>query len=99
MATALISALTHRPVRSDVAMTGEITLTGRVLAIGGLKEKVLAAHRAGIRTVILPQENERDLEEIPGHVREEMTFHFVSHCDEVLKLALLESERVPAGVA
>jgi ATP-dependent Lon protease len=58
-----------------------------------------AAHRAGIRTVILPQENERDLEEIPGHVREEMTFHFVAHCDEVLKLALLESGAVPAGVA
>jgi ATP-dependent Lon protease len=99
MATALASALTRRPVRKDVAMTGEITLRGKVLQVGGVKEKVLAAHRAGIRTVILPQENERDLEEIPGHVREEMTFHFVSHCDEVLKLALLESERVPAGVA
>jgi ATP-dependent Lon protease len=99
MATAIASALTRRPVRKDVAMTGEITLRGKVLAVGGVKEKVLAAHRAGIRTVILPQENERDLEEIPGHVREEMTFHFVAHCDEVLKLALLESGAVPAGVA
>jgi ATP-dependent Lon protease len=98
MATALASTLTRRPVRKDVAMTGEITLRGKVLAVGGVKEKVLAAHRAGIRTVILPQENERDLEEIPGHVREEMTFHFVAHCDEVLKLALLEPERVPAAV-
>src|SRR5947209_8920471 len=89
MATALASALTQRPVRKDVAMTGEITLRGKVLAVGGVKEKVLAAHRAGLRTVILPQENERDLEEIPGHVREEMTFHFTVHCDEVLKLALL----------
>jgi ATP-dependent Lon protease len=99
MATALASALTRRPVRKEVAMTGEITLRGKVLQVGGVKEKVLAAHRSGIRTVILPQENERDLEEIPNHVREEMTFHFVSHCDEVLKLALLEPAGVPAGVA
>jgi ATP-dependent Lon protease len=94
MATALASALTRRPVRKDVAMTGEITLRGKVLQVGGVKEKVLAAHRAGIRTVILPTENERDLEEIPGHVREEMTFHFVAHCDDVLNRALLE----PAAV-
>ncbi len=100
MATAIASALTKRPVRKDVAdTTGEITLRGKVLAVGGVKEKVLAAHRAGIRTVILPQENERDLEEIPGHVREEMTFHFVIHCDEVLKLALLEPAGVAVGVA
>jgi ATP-dependent Lon protease len=99
MATAIASALTRRPVRKDVAMTGEITLRGKVLPVGGVKEKVLAAHRAGIRTVILPQENERDLEEIPNHVREEMTFHFVTHCDEVLKLALLEAVAVPAAVA
>ena len=63
-----------------------------------MKEKILAAHRAGIRTVILPSENERDLEEIPNHVREEMTFHFVGHCDEVLKLGLLEPVGVPVGV-
>src|SRR5262249_5138613 len=75
MGTALASALTRRPVRKDVAMTGEITLRGKVLPVGGVKEKALAAHRAGIRTVILPAENERDLEEIPNHVREEMTFH------------------------
>ena len=98
MATALASALTQRPVRKDVAMTGEITLRGKVLPVGGVKEKVLAAHRAGLRTVILPQENERDLEEIPGHVREEMTFHFAVHCDEVLKLALLERVAGPTPV-
>ena len=74
MATALASALTGRAVRKDVAMTGEITLRGRVLPIGGLKEKVLAAHRAGIRTMILPQENEKDLEDMPDDVRTEMTF-------------------------
>jgi ATP-dependent Lon protease len=89
LATALASALTGRAVRKDVAMTGEITLRGRVLPIGGLKEKVLAAHRAGIRTVILPLENDKDLEEIPDDVRREMTFERVSHVDEVLKLALL----------
>ena len=89
MATALASALTKRAVRKDVAMTGEITLRGRVLPIGGLKEKVLAAHRAGIRTVILPFENEKDLEDLPNDVREEMKFEVVKHVDEVLALALL----------
>jgi ATP-dependent Lon protease len=90
IATALASALTNRPVRKDVAMTGEITLRGRVLPIGGVKEKVLAAHRAGIRTVILPEENRKDLEDVPDNVREEMWFEHVAHADEVLKLALLE---------
>ncbi|MCL6648909.1 MAG: endopeptidase La, partial [Chloroflexi bacterium] len=90
MATALISALTGRPVRNDIAMTGEITLRGRVLAVGGLKEKTLAAHRAGIRRVIVPAENRRDLAEIPRRVREEMEFHFVESMDEVLQLALGE---------
>jgi len=89
IATALASALTKRPVRKDVAMTGEITLRGRVLPIGGVKEKVLAAHRAGIRTVILPKENESDIEDIPDDVRSEMTFHLVAHADEVLDIALL----------
>ncbi|MGH2359024.1 MAG: endopeptidase La, partial [bacterium] len=89
MATALASAVTGRPVRRDVAMTGEITLRGRVLPIGGLKEKVLAAHRAGIRTVILPKENEKDLQEIPGNVRKQMRLVLVAHMDEVLKEALL----------
>ncbi len=90
LATALASALTGRAVRKDIAMTGEITLRGRVLPIGGLKEKVLAAHRAGIRTIILPHENEKDLEDLPGNIREEMTFECVTHADQVLKLALLE---------
>ncbi len=90
LATALASALTGRPVRKDLAMTGEITLRGRVLPIGGLKEKVLAAHRAGIRTIILPLENENDLEDLPANIRAEMTFHPVAHADQVLPLALLE---------
>ena len=90
LATALASALTGRAVRKDIAMTGEITLRGRVLPIGGLKEKVLAAHRAGIRTIILPQENEKDLEDLPGNIREEMKFECVTHADQVLKMALLE---------
>ncbi|WP_139490222.1 endopeptidase La [Brevibacillus dissolubilis] len=88
MATALVSALTGVPVRRDVGMTGEITLRGRVLPIGGLKEKSLAAHRAGLTTVILPAENEKDLEDIPESVRQEITFHPVEHLDEVLKIAL-----------
>ena len=90
LATALASALTGRAVRKDVAMTGEITLRGRVLPIGGLKEKVLAAHRAGIRTIIMPRENDKDLEDLPVNVRDEMTFQPVAHVDEVLKLALLD---------
>ena len=89
MATALASALTQRKVRKDVAMTGEITLRGRVLPVGGVKEKLLAAHRAGIRTVILPKENEKDLEEIPENVRADLTIKLVEHADEVLKIALL----------
>ena len=88
IAAALASALTKRPVKRDVAMTGEITLRGKVLPIGGLKEKVLAAHRAGIRTIIMPKENLKDLEEIPAYVREELTFKPVEHADEVLKIAL-----------
>ena len=89
MATALASALTQRKVRKDVAMTGEITLRGRVLPVGGVKEKLLAAHRAGIRTVILPKENEKDLEELPENVRLDLTIKLVEHADEVLKIALL----------
>ena len=88
MATALASALTKRAVRREVAMTGEITLRGKVLPIGGLKEKVLAAHRAGIRTIIIPKENLKDLDEIPDYVREELTFKPVEHMDEVLQIAL-----------
>ena len=90
MATAMISALTKRKVRSDVAMTGEITLRGNVLPIGGLKEKVLAAYREGMRTIILPKENERDIEDIPETVREKLEFVPVENMDEVLKTALLK---------
>jgi ATP-dependent Lon protease len=89
MATALASAITGRPVRRDVAMTGEITLRGRVLPIGGLKEKVLAAHRAGIKTIIMPEENQKDLVEIPGNVRKQLKMVMVGHMDEVLNVALL----------
>ncbi|MEC0213269.1 endopeptidase La [Paenibacillus ehimensis] len=94
MGTALISALTNIPVSRHVAMTGEITLRGRVLSIGGLKEKAMAAHRAGIRTVLLPKDNAKDIEEIPESVRSELTFIPVSHMDEVLEHALVK----PVGV-
>ena len=90
IATAIYSELTGKPVRKDVAMTGEITLRGRVLPIGGVKEKVLSAHRAGIKTVILPKENEKDLEEVPENVRKDLNFVFVEHMDEVLKVAIKE---------
>ena len=88
MATAMISALTGRKVRADVAMTGEITLRGNVLPIGGLKEKTLAAYREGVHTIVLPQENERDIEDIPDAVRASLEFVPVAHMDEVLKVAL-----------
>jgi ATP-dependent Lon protease len=89
MATALVSALTEVPVRRDVAMTGEITLRGRVLPIGGVKEKLLAAHRIGVTTVILPRENEKDLADIPKNVLDTLTVELVEHVDEVLKFALV----------
>ncbi|GAQ16747.1 Lon protease [Oceanobacillus picturae] len=92
MATALVSALTGRAVKKEVGMTGEITLRGRVLPIGGLKEKSLSAHRAGITTIIIPAENEKDIEDIPESVRNELTFIKVSHLDEVLKYALVEEK-------
>ena len=88
MATSLVSALTEIPVRSDVAMTGEITLRGKVLPIGGLKEKLLAAHRAGIRTVIIPNDNQKDLADIPKNILEDFSVHPVENMDEVLKIAL-----------
>lgn len=97
MATAMISALTQRKVRSDVAMTGEITLRGNVLPIGGLKEKVLAAYREGIRTILLPKENQRDIEDIPEEVREKLRFVPVAHMDEVLETALLPQEKEEEG--
>jgi ATP-dependent Lon protease len=86
--TALTSLLTNRPVKKDLAMTGEITLRGLVLPVGGIKEKVLAAHRAGIRTILLPKWNKKDIEDIPPKVRREVTFHFVDEMMDVLKFAL-----------
>ncbi|GAA4872087.1 endopeptidase La [Ferrimonas pelagia] len=94
MCTALVSSLTGNPVRSDVAMTGEITLRGEVLPIGGLKEKLLAAHRGGIKRVLIPKENERDLEEIPENVKADLEIKAVRWIDEVLELAL---EHAPSG--
>ncbi len=88
IATSIMSALTSIPVRADIAMTGEITVRGRVLPIGGLKEKLLAAHRQGIREAILPADNEKDLPDIPENIRNEMKLHFVTSMDQVLKLAL-----------
>jgi ATP-dependent Lon protease len=88
MVTALASLLTGRPVKSTVGMTGEVTLQGRVLPIGGLKQKVLAAHAAGLTTIILPERNEGDLAEVPRDVRDHMQFHAVTTVDEVLALAL-----------
>jgi ATP-dependent Lon protease len=96
MATALVSAFSGQPVRCDVAMTGEITLRGRVLPVGGVKEKVLAAYRAGIREIILPEENDKDLDDITEDVREDMTFQLVSHMDRVLEIALIRE--VETGV-
>ncbi len=88
MATAIVSALTDRPVRGDVAMTGETTLRGRVLPIGGVKEKVLGAHRAGVKEIILPRKNEADLDDVPDDVRDALVFHLVSNLDEVFAVAL-----------
>jgi ATP-dependent Lon protease len=98
MATAIASLLTGRPVKHTVGMTGEITLQGRVLPIGGLKQKVLAAHAAGITDIIIPERNRADLEDIPEKVRDEIEFHPVMAIDEVLKLAL-EEKPVTLSVA
>ena len=102
IATALVSELSGRPVRRDVAMTGEITLRGRALPIGGLKEKVLGAHRAGIKHIIIPKQNAADVEDVPEEVRKELTFHPVESLEEVLAIALVADagaadEREPAG--
>jgi ATP-dependent Lon protease len=96
MATSIVSALTGIPVRKDVCMTGEITLRGKALPIGGLKEKLLAAHRGGLTDVVIPEENEKDLKEIPENILEGLKVHVVSHIDEVLKCALT---RLPAGLS
>ena len=99
MATTLVSALTKIPARRDVAMTGEITLRGKVLPIGGVKEKVLAAHRAGVKNIVLPRDNEKDLADIPKNVLDALDLHLVSTMDEVLKIALAEPlpARMPAA--
>jgi ATP-dependent Lon protease len=93
MATTIVSVLTKIPVRRDVAMTGEITLRGKVLPIGGVKEKLLAAHRAGIKNVILPKENEKDLQDLPKDILDVLNVNLVETMDEVLQIAL---ERQPA---
>jgi ATP-dependent Lon protease len=96
MCTALISSLTDIPVRKDVAMTGEITLRGEVLPIGGLKEKLLAAHRGGIKTVVIPKENERNLEDIPENIKQDLKIIAVKWIDEVIDIAL---ERLPEPIS
>ncbi len=98
MATAVISALTRRPVRRDVAMTGEVTLRGKVLPIGGLKAKTIAAHRAGIKTVIIPKDNVKEIPDLPERIREDLTLIPASHLDEVLDVALLKASGPPISV-
>lgn len=98
MATAIFSALANRPVSNKIAMTGEITLRGRVLAVGGIKEKLLAAHRAGIFEVIMPEENERDLKDIPDEIKNVMEFHFVRRMDNVLKIMFGIGEPEPVQI-
>jgi ATP-dependent Lon protease len=100
MATALISTLTRAPVRRDVAMTGEITLRGKVLPVGGIKEKALGARRMGIKTVIVPTKNDKDVKELPANVKRGMQFVYVDHMDQVLNVALVKraSARRPAAV-
>ena len=91
--TAITSLLTSRAIRKDVGMTGEITLRGNVLPVGGIKDKVLAAHRAGLKTVILPKRNEKDLDDLPDSTREEMTFILAEHVDKVLEHALVDLDK------
>src|SRR5437588_7885379 len=99
MAVALASLYTGKPVRSDTAMTGEISLTGLVLPVGGIKEKILAARRAGITRVILPKDNERDLDEVPENVRDSMEFVFAERAEEVLESAIPElADRLAVAV-
>jgi len=90
LTTAIVSAFTKISVRRDVAMTGEVTLRGRVLEIGGFKEKILAAHRAGVKIIVAPEHNRKDLEDIPDYVQKDLEFFFVKHMDEVLKVALTQ---------
>jgi len=95
MATALVSALTKTPVKNDVAMTGEITLRGRILPVGGLKEKSLGAIRAKIKTIIIPDRNKKDLEEIPQNIKKQLVFKFARTMDDVLQNALQNSKKKP----
>ena len=88
MVTSIVSSITNIPVRKDLAMTGEVTLTGRVLQIGGLKEKLLAAHRAGIKEVLIPKENEKDLVDMPKKILDDIKITPVEHADQVIKIAL-----------
>jgi ATP-dependent Lon protease len=97
MATALVSMLTSRPVRADVAMTGEITLRGQVLPVGGIKQKVMAAARAGMKTVILPARNESDLDDVPPEIRKKLKFVFAETVDDVFKAALRQSRPSPTS--
>jgi ATP-dependent Lon protease len=89
MLTALVSLLTNRPIKKDLAMTGEITLRGQVLPVGGIKEKMLAAHRAGIKTILIPKWNEKDLVDLPQKVRNDIEFHFLDKMIDVLKIAIV----------
>ena len=88
MVTSIVSSLTNIPVKKDIAMTGEVTITGQVLQIGGLKEKLLAAHRAGIKEVLIPKENEKDLIDMPKKITDEIKITPIEYADEVLKIAL-----------
>ncbi len=88
MVTSIVSSITNNPINREIAMTGEVTITGQVLAIGGLKEKLLAAHRAGIKHVLIPKENEKDLTDIPEKVKNDIKITTVKHADEALKIAL-----------
>ena len=90
MCTALFSTLTNRPARRDVAMTGEITLRGRILPVGGIREKVLAAYRQGIREILIPAENKADLEDIPSSVRKKISFHFLTEARQAFEIVLVE---------
>src|SRR5665213_2895779 len=99
MTTALVSLLLDRPVRSVVGMTGEVTLQGKVLPIGGVVQKVLAAHRAGLTEVVLPMRNGPDLEDLPEDIREQMTFHLATNVDEVLAVAIATDEQLAAAAA
>ena len=99
MVTALASLATGRPVRSDVGMTGEVTLNGRVLPIGGVKQKLLAAHRAGITTVLIPQRNEPDLDDVPAEVLEKLDVHTMGDVRDVLALALEPATQAAAATA